>query len=183
MDRTVGRATLKGAALAVVVLAALLVSACGGSGDSAGSTAQSGGTQEAVANNFSITTLDGEQFELADRRGDVVALFFMAGWCATCIPEAQAWAELYPEYRGEGLDLLMVSSDPSDTPESIAEFRSRAGIDPLPWAIDKDGTVTRSLDVNALDSTVIIDRNGSVAFRDAAPTNTETLRGELEKLL
>lgn len=183
MGLTVSRATLRGAALAVVVLAALLASACGGSGDSAGSTTQGGGTQEAAAENFTVTTLDGEEFELADRRGDVVALYFMAGWCATCIPEAQAWADLYPEYRGEGLDLLIVSSDPSDTPASIAGFQDRAGIDPLPWAIDKDGTVTRSLDVSALDSTVIIDRDGSVAFRDAAPTNAETLRGELEKLL
>ncbi len=29
---------------------------------------------------FSVTTLEGERFDLSEKRGEVVALFFMAGW-------------------------------------------------------------------------------------------------------
>ena len=59
-------------------------------GTSADRTSSSSGGERAA--NFATTTLDGERFELVDKRGEVVALYFMAGWCASCIPEAQAWS-------------------------------------------------------------------------------------------
>ena len=37
-----------------------------------------GGSEQ--ASNFSATTLDGNEFDLADKRGQVVALYFMAGY-------------------------------------------------------------------------------------------------------
>ncbi len=139
----------------------------------------SGGDQ---APNFALTTLEGKQFDLKDTRGKVVALYFMAGWCGSCIPEAQSWSKLYPEYKDEGLQVLIVSMDPNDTKETIEGFRQAGGISPLPWAIDETGEVSRSLDIRALDSTVIIDREGRIAYRDSAPTPYETLDKELREV-
>lgn len=82
--------------------------------------------------NFTATTFDGEEFDLADKRGEVVALYFMAGWCGSCIPEAQSWSNLYPEYKDKGLNLLVVSVDLNDTPQTIEQFREARNIDPLP---------------------------------------------------
>ena len=60
------------ATLAVMLLTAMLsVAACGGSG------AGSGGGEAA---DFSATTLEGEEFGLAEKRGEVVALYFMAAY-------------------------------------------------------------------------------------------------------
>jgi peroxiredoxin len=133
--------------------------------------------------NFSLATLDGKRFNLKAERGNVVALFFTAGWCNDCIPEARGWSKLYPAYKGRGLDLLMISVDPNDTPQTIAGFQSRSGIRPLPWAIDRTGEVSRSLGIRALGSTVIVDREGRIAYRDAYETDSETLKGELEQVL
>ena len=130
-----------------------------------------------------ITTLDGDTISLAEKRGEVVALYFMAGWRGTCIPEAQAWSELYPAYKDRGLEALMVSADPNDTPQTIEAFGRAGGIGNLPWAIDKTGKFTRSLDVRALDTTVIINREGKIAYQDAIPTPEETLDKELEEVL
>ena len=52
--------------LAAVSLAMLLIMACSGA-----STAPS---------DFSATTLEGEEFSLAEKRGEIVALYFMAGY-------------------------------------------------------------------------------------------------------
>ncbi len=158
--------------LIAMLFAVLSIAACGGSGASG-----------ADATAPSIETLDGEEFDLAAKRGEVVALYFMAGWCGTCIPEAQSWSELYPAYKAEGLDLVIVSADPNDTPQTIEKFREAGGIGDLPWAIDETGEFTQALDVRALDSTVIIDREGKIAYRDAAPTERQTLEKELEEVL
>lgn len=150
-------------------------------GARAARTSSSSGGERAAT--FAITTLDGERFELSDKRGEVVAFYFMAGWCGSCIPEAQVWSELYPAYEDEGLEPLMVSVDPNDTRKTIEGFRHAGGIRRLPWAIDRTGEIPRSFGVRSLDSTIIIDREGRVAFRDSAPTGKETLKRELEEAL
>ncbi len=64
------RSKSKSASKATTVLAALLaavlsITACGGTGQ---------------ASDFSATTLEGDEFNLAEKRGEVVALYFMAGY-------------------------------------------------------------------------------------------------------
>ncbi len=51
--------------LAAVVITVLSVTACGGPGQ---------------ASDFNATTLEGEEFSLAEKRGEVVALYFMAAY-------------------------------------------------------------------------------------------------------
>lgn len=177
-------------ALAALLLTVLAAAGCGGPGDapSAAEADGGGGTESRGAGaggaaSVKIETLDGEEFDLAEKRGEVVAFYFIAGWCSTCIPEAQAWSELYPAYRDKGVELLLVSADPNDTPQTIERFWRAAGIDPLPVAIDRRGEITRALNISALDSTVIIDREGKVAYRDAVPTDAETLEKELKEVL
>lgn len=54
----------KATALAALLAAILAITACGGAGETS---------------DFSATTLEGEEFNLAEKRGEVVALYFMAG--------------------------------------------------------------------------------------------------------
>ncbi|MCM8747980.1 TlpA family protein disulfide reductase [Thermomicrobiaceae bacterium CFH 74404] len=114
-----------------------------------------------------------------------MAIYTMAGWCLSCIPEAQAWAKLYPEYHQRGVDVLLLSIDPSDTPATLANFSNLAGreVATLPWAVDKDQALTRLLDVRTLDQTIIIDRRGRVAYVDYGPTSPDQLRRVLDQLL
>lgn len=187
--KTISGGLFRAAALAALMLAVLSISACGaGSAQQSAGAAQDDGrgaqrTGASGADAPSIETLDGENFDLAAKRGKVVGLFFMAGWCSSCIPEAQSWAKLYPAYKDEGLEVLIVSIDSNDTPQTIEGFRKAGGIEKMPWAIDETGEFTRALDVSALDSTIIIDREGKIAYRDAAPTDAETLESELEEVL
>ena len=77
----------------------------------------------------------------------------------------------------------MVSIDPSETEQSIEQFNSAAGIEePLPTALD-DGTLAREFGVNALETTIIVNRQGEVVFRETGPKDEETLRREIEQIL
>ncbi len=57
---------IKAVLLAAVSLAMLSITACGGS--------------SVQPSDFSATTLEGEEFGLAQKRGEVVALYFMAAY-------------------------------------------------------------------------------------------------------
>ncbi len=77
----------------------------------------------------------------------------------------------------------MVATDPEDTPQTIEGFRDRGGINPLPWTIDRSGEVSRASGANALETTVIVDREGEIVYRDATSTDYEDLERELEEVL
>ncbi len=77
----------------------------------------------------------------------------------------------------------MVSTDPQDTPQTIEDFRQRGDVSPLPWAVDQSGEISRALGVNALETTIIVGREGEIVYRDNSSTDYETLESELEKVL
>ena len=77
----------------------------------------------------------------------------------------------------------MVSTDPEDTPQTIEEFRDRGGIAPLPWTIDRSGEISRAAGANALETTVIVDREGETVYRDTTSTDYEALERELEGVI
>ena len=78
---------------------------------------------------------------------------------------------------------MMISTDSQDTRRDIEDFQQRGHVGPLPWAVDQKGEISRALGVNALESTVILDREGEIVHRDAEASNYETLESELGGVL
>ncbi len=98
--------------------------------------------------------------------------------------EARTWSEILPAYEDRGLNMLMVSIDPFETEQSIEAFHAQAGVEePLPTVINDGGDIARKFDVNALETTIILDRNGEEVYRDVTISDAETLRAELEGVL
>ena len=79
--------------------------------------------------------------------------------------------------------MLMVSTDPNDTPQTIEAFRERGDVGPLPWAVDERGEVARALAVSGLETTVIVNREREIVYRDITSTDYETLESELKEVL
>ncbi len=77
----------------------------------------------------------------------------------------------------------MVSVDPSETEQSIEAFNNAAGIEePLPTVLDS-AEVVQELGVSALETTIILDRDGEEVYRDVTVSAPDTLRTELESVL
>ncbi len=66
--------------LTVVSVVILSLVARGGVGQQSGNDAQGAGSSGEGSEDFSVTTLEGERFDLSEKQGEVVALYFMAGW-------------------------------------------------------------------------------------------------------
>lgn len=79
--------------------------------------------------------------------------------------------------------MLMISIDPSETPQSIEAFNNAAGIEePLPTVLDSS-EIAQEFGVTALETTIILNRNGEEVFRGTGSKDVETLREELESAL
>lgn len=130
---------------------------------------------------FSIRTLSGKTFSLDRGRGPVV-LSFIAGWCVSCLQEAAAGGELVRNFGKDGVRVLAIDADPSDSLGQLRQFIGAAGNPPIQWAMDRTSAVTLAYRVRALDTTVVVDRQGRMVYRDEWPTDYQTLASVIRKL-
>lgn len=145
----------------------------------AGSSASVGSLGRAP--DFSIRTLAGETFSLKPARGPVV-LSFIAGWCTTCLPEAAAGGRLVRTFGKQGVRVLAIDADPNDSIGQLRTFIDAAGNPPIEFAMDRTSEVALAYEVRALDTTVVVDRQGRMVYRDESPTDYGTLSAVIRKL-
>ena len=181
------------AAMCAVILLVLL-SACGssdsGQGADSGFVAGDGSlvvlpeAERVLAPDLVGTTLDGEQFSLADHRGEVVVLNVWASWCAPCRAEAPMLAAAARDLGPSGVQFVGLDTRDSDT--SARGFVDRFAI-PYPNVIDRDGQLqllfSDTLPPQAIPSTLVIDRAGRVAARALGLISESSLLGIVEPLL
>jgi peroxiredoxin len=132
----------------------------------------------ASAPSVTARSVDGRQVELP--AGKPAVVFFFAGWCGSCIPEAAALGELHREH-GDDVNIVAVSIDPGDTPETIGEFMQAAGSPGYPVLHDVDDSIRAAYEVASLDVTVITGADGKVAYRDAVPSTLDQLQDGLRR--
>lgn len=111
------------------------------------------------APDFTLKTAAGPNLRLAEQRGQVVMVNFWATWCAPCKLEMPHLNALYDKYRSTGFVLLGVNVD-DDPAKAVAEA-ARMGIK-FPVLLDTAKTVSKAYALNAMPTTVVIDRDGKV---------------------
>lgn len=127
---------------------------------------------------FTAKDIDGRTVQVST--GKPGALFFFAGWCGSCIPEAQALDRVQREL-GSRVAITAIDLDPSDSVESIRRFQRQVGAPRYPYIWDSTGKLGTRFAVRALDTTIVYDATGKVVFRDSAPTDVQTLRAAFGK--
>lgn len=141
-------------------------------------------TQRQPAPDVVGTTLDGDQFRLADHRGEVVVMNVWASWCAPCRAEAPTLVAAANDLEPKGVQFVGLDTRDSDT--SARGFVDRFGI-PYPNLIDRDGQLqllfSDTLPPQAIPSTLVIDKEGRVAARALGRVSESSLRGIVEPLL
>ena len=87
---------------------------------------------------FTLPTLDGGSFSIADHAGGPIFLYFWASWCAPCEREAPLIQRLWPEY--EALGYTFIGINILDSEDGAREFVERHGLT-FPMLRDAEGEV------------------------------------------
>ena len=111
-----------------------------------------------VAPDFELTSLDGKRVKLSDFRGKAVLLNFWATWCSPCKVEMPWFVDLQKKYGNDGLVVVGVAMDDTDTPK-IAEFASQMGVN-YPVLLGTDKVSDDYGNVQFLPTSFYIDRDG-----------------------
>ncbi|QDT28423.1 Thiol-disulfide oxidoreductase ResA [Gimesia panareensis] len=114
------------------------------------------------APDFSLTTINDQEFSLADARGDVLLINFFATWCGPCRMESphiqQIWEERKqnPHFR-----LLVIGRE--ETKEKVQQFCAANNFT-FPAAPDVDGKVYFQFAKEYIPRTLIISPEGKIVY-------------------
>ncbi len=114
-----------------------------------------------VAPDFTLKSNQGGNIRLEELKGEVVMLNFWASWCGPCRQEMPLMNEIFAKYEGLGFTILAVNVDEDQS--DADRFLKAVPVD-FPVVYDASSEVSELYSVDAMPTTVMIDRNGNKRF-------------------
>jgi peroxiredoxin len=118
-------------------------------------------TLQDTAPDFTLKSLEGTNLRLEEYRGQVVLINFWASWCGPCRQEMPLLDRLHQRYADTGFAVLGVNVEGEAGP-------AQALIDKVPVTfpvlIDEDQLGSELYRLEAMPSTVVLDRDGVVRY-------------------
>ena len=106
-----------------------------------------------------LVTLENEEFQLEELKGNVIILNLWATWCKPCIAEFKNLEESKSLFKENDVKIIAVSNEPID---KISEFLKRKPFDLNFVKLNGDLSY---FDVYSLPTTIVLDKNGEENFR------------------
>jgi peroxiredoxin len=121
-------------------------------------TATATGTAPA-APDFRLPARDGGEIHLSELKGQVVMINFWATWCGPCRQEMPLLQQIHARYEPLGFTMLGVNVEP----DSAAAQNWLKGMSvSFPIVFDRKSEVSSSFGVEAMPSSILIDREGRI---------------------
>lgn len=134
----------------------------------------------ALAPDFTLSDLQGNQVSLGSLRGKPVMINFWTTWCPSCRAELPALVSAYSLYHEKGLEILAV--DVKEDRQTVASFAGDSGLT-FPILLDEGGTLAEMYQVRGTPTTLFVGPDGVVTARHLGTLSLETLEGYLAPLL
>lgn len=113
---------------------------------------------------FALQAPDGSRQGIETFRGKAVVLDLWATWCLPCRAEFPDLDRLQAARGAAGVQVVPVSLDRKGWP-AVDKFYADTGVHNLPRYLDEERTLTGVLGVEALPTTLILDRQGREVAR------------------
>lgn len=115
---------------------------------------------------FTYTTFDGKQLDLASLRGKPVMINFWGSWCVPCKDEAPVLSQAWARYKDSGVQFVSVAI--WDQPDAAMGFARSEGAS---WinGIDGDGKIAIDYGVYGVPESFFISRDGLLVDRYVGP--------------
>jgi thiol-disulfide isomerase/thioredoxin len=116
-----------------------------------------------LAPDFTLSDPAGHAYHLRDLRGKVVVIDFWASWCGPCRASMPYLQKLQTDYADRGV--LVLGLDGGEDAQTVSDFAKRERYT-FPLLLGGEPTVSSQYWVDAYPTTIVIDRNGRITYRD-----------------
>jgi cytochrome c biogenesis protein CcmG/thiol:disulfide interchange protein DsbE len=129
---------------------------------------------------FTMTTFDGQNFDLAAQRGKVVVVNFWASWCDPCKEEALDLQAFHNDYKDRGV--VVIGVDYVDTETEAKTYLGQFNITYLNGP-DLGTKISQAYRIKGVPETYIVGPDGNLVTNIIGPTTKENLARIVEPLL
>jgi peroxiredoxin len=148
-------------------------------------------SNETIAPDFKLATINGEEFHLSDFRGKVVMLNFWGTWCPPCRKEIPDLVSLQTKYKKDGLEVVGITLN-SGSVEEIKKFAVKKHMN-YTILTDFGNNETHAVTnlygqaigqpISAVPTTFIIDREGYIVKGYIGARSEEVFYNDLKEYL
>jgi peroxiredoxin len=122
---------------------------------------------EDKAPDFNLRTPEGKRLNLKSLLAEgPVLLDFWATWCKPCVKAMPKIQKIYDTYKDRGLTVVGVNEDGPRGQSKVKPFL-RARKLTFPIVLDLDSGVAKRMGATAYPTTLLLDTDGSVVYRQA----------------
>ncbi len=134
------------------------------------------------APDFTLKSKDGGNFRLSEHRGEVIFINFWASWCGPCRQEMPLLDKLHARYADAGFKVVGISIDEEQTEADALLKKIPVS---FPVLYDSESSVSQLFDVDAMPTSVLVDRNGNMRFlhRGYKPGYEDDYRAQVKELI
>jgi peroxiredoxin len=137
----------------------------------------------ALAPDFSIVDTEGNAISLAQYRGSVVVLDFMATWCDPCKAQVDNLKDLYATHASRGVKIVSIDVELTDTVGRLHGYKLERGA-AWPFALDTAGSYMEpEYSATSIPTVVIIDQQGKIVKRNVGVMTAAELAAAVNPLL
>ena len=138
-------------------------------------------SDEKLAPEFSLYTLDGDEIRLSDYAGKIVILDFWATWCPPCRKSIPDLISIQKEYKND-LVIIGISLDQPSTQGELQPFIESYGIN-YPVVLGTLEVVEAYGNIQAIPTSFTIDGEGKIINKHVGLVPKSTLVEEIEAIL
>ena len=134
------------------------------------------------APDFTLKSRDGKNVRLSELQGQVVMINFWASWCGPCRQEMPHLENIHQEYADYGFTLLGINVD--EKQEQAEKLLAQIPVS-FPILFDPSSSVSKQYNVDAMPTTILIDRDGNLRHLHRAyrPGFEDMYRNEIKALV
>lgn len=139
--------------------------------------AETGVTVGKMLPEFTLTAVDGQQVHVASVE-KILVLNFWATWCPPCreeMPELDKFAQKYHD------KVVFHAINIQEPVETVSKFMNQNKYT-MSVLIDKNGEVAKVFQINAIPTTLVVDKQGVIKYRKSGPVTLAELEGVLNGL-
>jgi peroxiredoxin len=133
---------------------------------------------------FMLTNaITGEQVSLSTYLGkQPVVLFFWATWCPFCKNEIPYLQAVYQKYQADGLVVLAIDADPTDSLTSVIQTINQYGMT-FPVLMDQSGEIGQQYAIEAVPYHIFIGRTGRIVSAAEGGLSEKVLEGQVMSIM
>ena len=133
-------------------------------------------SESKYAQDFTLTTLQGEQVSLSDYKGKIVILNFWTSWCGPCKEEMPHMQSFYEKHTD--VAMLAVNLTTMDLGiDAVKQFVNEFGLS-FPILLDEADVVGTQYNILTIPTSYIIDTEGRI-FKEVIGPMDEVMMEEL----